>query len=62
MSFPNKTKQQRLSEVLKVLIQIRNMGLPMDHNGIVELQKILSTWVNDGIYKKGKIKLTKYDF
>ena len=56
-----KTKKERLLEVLKLRKQFQNLGLPSESEEIIKFYKILSTWVNDGIYQKGKIKLRGYE-
>lgn len=61
MPYIHKTKQERLREVIKVLKQIQNLGIPIQNEGLEELKKILSQWVNDGVYKKGRIKLRGYE-
>lgn len=61
MPFEYKTKQTRLQEVIKVLTQIRTFGFPNENQGIKDLRKILSKWVKDGQYKKGKIKLIGFE-
>ena len=61
MPFTYKNKSDRLTEVVKVLKQIRNLGFPEKHEGILEINKILKEYVNTGGYKKGKIKLTGYE-
>lgn len=61
MSFQQKTKQDRVKEVLKVLRFIKDLGLPMNNVDLLKFREILSKWVNDGKYIKGKIKLKGYE-
>ena len=55
-----KTKKERLIEVLKVRRQFANFGFP-ENDEIIKFNKILSQWVSDGIYQKGKLKLRGYE-
>ena len=61
MPFNHKNKKQRLIEVVKVLKQIRNLGFPIELEGIKEINRILKEYVKNGEYKKGRIKLVGYE-
>ena len=61
MTFSHKTKAERLGEVIKILKQIFDFGLPADNEGIKEFKRILSKWVDDGNYVTGKVKLEGYE-
>ena len=61
MPISNKTKSERLSEVVKVLKFIYNLGLSPNDENIKKFKNILSKWVEDGIYVKGRIKLYGYE-
>jgi hypothetical protein len=61
MSLQYKSKKERLEEVIKVLRLLRNLGIPQQNEGIIEITNILRQWVNDGKYQKGRIKLTGYE-
>jgi len=52
-----KTKSERLSEVITVIKKIQSLGLTDEYNGISQFKEILKQYVNDGEFRKGKIKV-----
>lgn len=56
-----KDKYQRTSEVILVLKKIKEMQINLNLPEIVELQDILKSWLNDGIYKFGEIYINNSD-
>ncbi len=44
-----KTKEERLSEGMKILIKLRELGVPRDNEGFVETEKTIRRWIGDGI-------------
>jgi len=51
-----KSKEKRLAEVLEIRRKISSLQLSGEIPEIKELFDILSTFVNDGLYKFGSIK------
>lgn len=52
-----KTKSERLSEVIIVFKKIQGLGLTDEYKGISDFKQILKEYVNDGEFRKGKIKV-----
>lgn len=44
-----KTKEERLSDGLKVLRKLQEIGVPRDNSGFAEVQAAISRWVSDGL-------------
>jgi hypothetical protein len=44
-----KTKEERLSDGLKVLRKLQEIGVPRDNSGFTEVQAAISKWVADGV-------------
>lgn len=57
----NKTKSNRVKEVIQLLRQLSKYGFRKQNEGIIEFTNILKQWVDDGKYMKGKIKLRGYE-
>lgn len=57
----NKTKSNRVKEVIQLLRQLSKYGFQKQNEGIIEFTNILKQWVDDGKYMKGKIKLRGYE-
>ncbi len=52
-----KTKSERLTEVITVINKIQSLGLTDEYEGISQFKEILKQYVNDGEFRKGKIKV-----
>lgn len=52
-----KTKSERLKEVIIVIKKIQSLGLTYEYEGISQFKEILKQYVNDGEFRKGKIKV-----
>ena len=59
--MPEKPKEDRLKEGISLLKQMNDMIQDMDHPGMVELKKVITTWVNDGKAYDGKIDFYDHD-
>lgn len=44
-----KSKEERLTDGLKVLRKLQEIGVPRDNSGFTEVQAAISRWVNDGL-------------
>lgn len=60
-SFKHKTKENRVKEIVELYHKLNSCGFPTQLDGIVKFKKILSKWVNDGEYTKGRINLNGYE-
>lgn len=56
---PAKTKVERVNEVVGLLKKLKDCLGQTDQ--ILEFKKILDQWIEDGQYRKGKIKLVGYE-
>ncbi len=56
-----KTKQERLSEVIMLLKKIYDFGFDKRNKDILQFQEILTQWMNDGQFRKGVIYLHGYE-
>jgi len=61
MPFEYKSKLDRVKEVVDLYHKLNKCGFPNDLEGIVELKEILSGWVKDGEYDKGRIYLRGWE-
>ena len=52
-----KTKEDRVSEVIRVFKQFRDFGLSSEDENIKNFRKICNEYINDGYSRSGKIKL-----
>ena len=52
-----KNKSERLKEVITVIKKIQSLGLTDEYEGISQFKEILKKYVNDGEFRKGKIKV-----
>ena len=59
--MPEKLKEDRLKEGISLLKQMNDMIKDLDHPGMVELKKVITTWVNDGKAYDGKIDFYDHD-
>jgi hypothetical protein len=59
--MPEKLKEDRLKEGISLLKQMNDMIQDLDHPGMVELKKVITTWVNDGKAYDGKIDFYDHD-
>ena len=57
VEIPLKDKAERVKEVVNVIKKLTGLGLNDNYDGIEEFKLILKQFVNDGIYKKGKIDI-----
>jgi hypothetical protein len=56
-----KTKEERLGEGMKILIKLRELGVPRDNEGFVETEKTIRRWIEDGLGVEMK-KINFYPF
>lgn len=56
-----KTKDERLGEVIKLLKKIYDLGIEETDKNLLEFKKILTEWMEDGQYRKGRVKLYGYE-
>ena len=54
---PQKTKSERLTEVINLLKKIYNMGIEKTNEDFLKFKEILTQWLEDGQYKQGSIKM-----
>ena len=59
--MPDKPKEDRLKEGISLLKQMNNMIQDLDHPGMIELKKVITTWVSDGKAYDGKIDFYDHD-
>lgn len=52
-----KTIPERISEVVDVLIKLRNLGLTQQNPDIQEFKAICDAYVRDGVYRKGRLHI-----
>lgn len=52
-----KEKSERLREVINLIQKLNNLGLNGNYKEIKEFHVLLKQYVNDGIYKEGKINV-----
>ena len=57
---PLKTKETREKEIVKVKLQLRNIGFSIDNPDIKEAYKIFDDYVNFGTAFTGKIKINGF--
>ena len=55
--IPFKDKGERVKEVVNVIKKLNGLGLNNNYEGIEEFKIILKKFVEDGIFKQGKIDL-----
>ena len=56
-----KTKGQRVMEIVKAFKKIKEIGFPDDTPALVEFKKISNQFIEDGIPVTGKIPMEGYD-
>ncbi len=57
-----KKKEERLSDGIKILKKLRELGVPRDNEGFVELEKIVRRWIEDGLaVTETRINFYPYD-
>jgi hypothetical protein len=44
----DKTKEERLKEGMMVLNRLKEVGIPMENDGFIEVKNAISRWVQDG--------------
>lgn len=54
---PSKTKEERVGEVVQLLKKIQDCGIEKTNEDFLKFKEILDQWMEDGFYKKGKVKL-----
>jgi len=57
----DKTKSERVAEIVKAMIKIKQLGFPDTTPGLVEFKKITNQFIEDGVAVTGKISLEEYD-
>ncbi len=57
-----KTKEERLADGMKILLKLRELGVPRDNEGFTETEKIIRRWIEDGLaVTKTRINFYPYD-
>jgi hypothetical protein len=56
-----KTKADRVMEIVKAWKQLREIGFPDDTPALVEFKRITNLFIEDGIPTTGKIPMDEYD-
>jgi len=59
--MPDKPKEDRLKEGISLLKQMNDMIQDLEHPGMIELKKVITTWVSDGKAYDGKIDFYDHD-
>jgi hypothetical protein len=44
-----KTKEERLSQGMKILLKLRELGVPRDNEGFEITEKTIRKWIEDGL-------------
>jgi hypothetical protein len=57
----NKTKSQRVMEIVKAWKKLREIGFPDETPSLVEFKQITNKFIEDGIAVTGKIPMEGYD-
>ena len=57
----DKTKAQRVMEIVKAMKKIKELGIPDDTPAIIEFKKVTNQFIEDGISVTGKIPMEEYD-
>jgi hypothetical protein len=57
----DKTKEDRLKEGISLLKQMRELIRDNEHPGMIELQKIITTWIEDGKAYDGSVDFYDHD-
>ena len=57
----DKTKVQRVMEIVKAMKKIRELGFPDETPALVEFKKITNQFIEDGIPVTGKLPMEEYD-
>ncbi len=55
MPFEPKTKEERVKDAVKVLMKLKEIGIPTSEPGYLETKKILDEWIVDGEAREVKI-------
>tara|TARA_B100000963_G_scaffold196935_2_gene171401 strand:+ start:2357 stop:2647 length:291 start_codon:yes stop_codon:yes gene_type:complete len=57
VEIPFKDKSERVREVVNVIKKLQGLGLNDNYEGIEDFKMILKQFVEDGIYKQGKVDI-----
>ena len=57
----NKTKYDRVMEIVKAWKQLRELGFPDETPALVEFKRITNLFIDDGIPSTGKLPMDEYD-
>jgi hypothetical protein len=57
----DKTKGERVAEIVKAMKKVREIGFPDDTPALVEFKKISNQFIEDGVSITGKIPMEEYD-
>ncbi len=60
MPVAPKKKEERVAESVKLLTQMKEIGIVETCEGYMEFKKVLETWVTTGEAWKGKIRFHAY--
>ena len=61
MLMEQKTKSERLGEVIQLLKKIYDFGIDKTDENLLEFKKILTQWMEDGKFRKGSINLFSHE-
>ena len=56
----DKTKGERVMEIVKAMKKIKELGIPDTTPGIIEFKKVTNQFIEDGIAVTGKVSLEEY--
>ena len=56
-----KTKEERLKDGMKILLKLRDLGVPRDNEGFETTEKTIRRWIEDGLGVEVK-KINFYPF
>lgn len=57
----NKTREQRVMEIVKVFRKIKELGFPDQTPALLEFKEITNKFIEDGQSRTGKIPLQEYN-
>ena len=57
----DKSKEERLKEGISLLKQMRELIRDNEHPGMIELQKIITQWIEDGKAYDGSVDFYDHD-
>ncbi len=55
MPFEPKTREERVKDAVKVLLKLKEIGIPTADSGYIDTKKALDEWIADGEPREVKI-------